>query len=175
MDKDISRANADNKKELLACLNEDLANALKRHSLEFSASIRLTLRRIHQGVSLLLSKNMELSAKKMNFVRAIAEKESLNININSAKSKLNELSSKVMIEDSLLISLEFETKELQAKINDCKTRLAAKKCKTSIEIERTKALVARYSEVMADDPDAVMETSSSTLNGQNLETKCALY
>ncbi|KAL2471039.1 Uncharacterized protein Adt_39175 [Abeliophyllum distichum] len=76
------------------------------------------------------------------------------------ESKLSELSSEVMIEDSLLISLESEMKELQAKIDDYKMRLAAKKCNASLEIERTKALMVCYSEVIADDPDAVMKTLS---------------
>ncbi|KAL2497798.1 Uncharacterized protein Adt_23348 [Abeliophyllum distichum] len=57
-DKDISRASAASKK-LLVPLNEDLADALKHTTLELLATIRLTLRRIHQEVSLLLSKNME--------------------------------------------------------------------------------------------------------------------
>ncbi|KAL2532633.1 Uncharacterized protein Adt_05984 [Abeliophyllum distichum] len=112
--KDISRASADSQKELLARLNEDLVDALKRPSLELSISIRLILRGIRQEVSLLLSENVELRTKKMSFVWAMAENESLNININSVKSRLNELSSKIMIEDSLLISLESEMKELQA-------------------------------------------------------------
>ncbi|KAL2527801.1 Uncharacterized protein Adt_12855 [Abeliophyllum distichum] len=103
---------------------------------------------------------MELRAKKTSFVQTIAEKESLNIDINSAKSKLNKLSSEVMIEDSLLISLEYEMNDLQAKIDDCKMRLAAKKHNAFLEIERTKALMARYSEVITNDPDAVMETLS---------------
>ncbi|KAL2491926.1 Uncharacterized protein Adt_27554 [Abeliophyllum distichum] len=107
----------------------------------------------------------------------MAETESLNIDINSAKFKLNELSFEVMIDDSSLISLESEMKELQAKIDECKMRLAAKKCNTSLEIERTKALMARYLEVIMNDPDAVIPplTLFSNLNGQNLETKCSLY
>ncbi|KAL2532721.1 Uncharacterized protein Adt_06072 [Abeliophyllum distichum] len=119
--KDISRASADSQKKLLACLSEDLVDALKRPSLELSVSIRLILRGIRQEVSLLLSENVELRTKKMSFIWAVAENESLNININSAKSRLNELSSKIMIEDSLLISLdsllislESKMKELQA-------------------------------------------------------------
>ncbi|KAL2491908.1 Uncharacterized protein Adt_27536 [Abeliophyllum distichum] len=141
MDKDISRASANSKKELHTRLSEDLVDALKRPFLELSASIRLTLREIHQEVVFLLSENVELRAKKMSFIRAMAETESLNIDINSAKSKLNELSSEVMIDDSSLISLASEMKELQAKIDECKMRLAAKKCNVSLEIERTKALM----------------------------------
>ncbi|KAL2532806.1 Uncharacterized protein Adt_06157 [Abeliophyllum distichum] len=90
----------------------------------------------------------------------MAEKKSLNIDINSAKSKLNKLSSEVMIEDFLLISLESKMKELQAKIDDCKMRLAAKKHSVSLEIERTKALMACYLEIIVDDPNTVMETLS---------------
>ncbi|KAL2532807.1 Uncharacterized protein Adt_06158 [Abeliophyllum distichum] len=55
MDKDISRVSADSQKELFARLSEDLADALKCPTLELSASIKLTLREIHQEVSLLLS------------------------------------------------------------------------------------------------------------------------
>ncbi|KAL2466794.1 hypothetical protein Adt_42645 [Abeliophyllum distichum] len=89
MDKDISRASVDSQKKFLAHLSEDLAYALKHPTAELSASIRLTLRGIHQEVSLLLYENVELRAKKTSFVLAVAEKESLNIDINSAKSKLN--------------------------------------------------------------------------------------
>ncbi|KAL2531759.1 Uncharacterized protein Adt_05110 [Abeliophyllum distichum] len=96
----------------------------------------------------------------MSFVQTIAKKESLKIDINSAKSKLNELSYEVMIKDSLLISLESELKKLRGKIDDCKMRLAAKKHNTYLEIERTKALMACYSKVIADNPDGVMETLS---------------
>ncbi|KAL2526778.1 Uncharacterized protein Adt_11832 [Abeliophyllum distichum] len=116
MDKDISRSSADSQKELLAYLSEDLADALKRLFLEILASIRLTLRGIHQEVSLLLSKNMEWKVKKTTFFQAMVEKKSLSIDINSAKSKLDELSSEVMIEDSLLIRLEFEMKKLKLKL-----------------------------------------------------------
>ncbi|KAL2465904.1 Aminotransferase-like [Abeliophyllum distichum] len=89
MDEDISRVSANSKKELLACLSKDLAATLKCPTLELSASTRLTLREIHQKVSILLSMNVELRAKKTSFIQTLAEKESLNININSAKSKLN--------------------------------------------------------------------------------------
>ncbi|KAL2513174.1 PMD domain-containing protein [Abeliophyllum distichum] len=144
MDKDISRASVDSQAELFVRLIEDLAAALKRPTLEILASARLTLREIHQEVSILLSENVERRAKKTSFVQTVAEKESLNIDINSAKSKLNELSSKLMIEDSLLISLKPEMKEFQDKIDDCKMRLATKKLDTSLEIEQTKTMMAHY-------------------------------
>ncbi|KAL2486834.1 Uncharacterized protein Adt_31590 [Abeliophyllum distichum] len=169
MDKDISRASADSQAELLVCLSEDLVAALKHTTLELSASARLTLRWIHQEVSILLYENVELRAKKARFVQTVAENESLNIDINSAKSKLNELSAEVMIEDSLLISLESKMKELQPKIDDCKMRLAAKKCNTSLEIEHTKAMMARYSELVADDPYTVMEILSTVDTCQRSE------
>ncbi|KAL2542082.1 hypothetical protein Adt_03060 [Abeliophyllum distichum] len=75
MNKDISKASAANQRELLARLSEDLASALKRPTLELPADIRLTLREIHQEVSLLLSENMELKSKKMSVVQAMAEKD----------------------------------------------------------------------------------------------------
>ncbi|KAL2486710.1 Uncharacterized protein Adt_31466 [Abeliophyllum distichum] len=134
MDKDISRVSVDSQKDLLAYLIEDLADDLKLPALELSSSIRLTFKGIHEEVSLLLSENVELRAKKMSLIQDIAE-ESLNIDINSAKSKLNELSSKVMIEDSFLTSLESDMKELQAKIDDCKMRLATKKHNAYLEIK----------------------------------------
>ncbi|KAL2471454.1 Uncharacterized protein Adt_39590 [Abeliophyllum distichum] len=105
----------------------------------------------------------------MSPVRAMAEKKSLNIDINLAKSKLSEISSKVMIEDSLLMSLESEMKEIQVKIDDCKMRRAAKKRNAYLEIERIKALMARYSEVTVDDPDTVMETLSIVDTRQHFE------
>ncbi|KAL2491231.1 Uncharacterized protein Adt_26859 [Abeliophyllum distichum] len=173
MNKDISRVSATSQKELLARLSKDLADALKRQTLELSVATELTLKGIHQEVSLLLSENVELRAKKMSFIQVMAKKESLNIEISSAKSKLNELSSEVMVEDSLLMSLESKMKEIQAKIADCKTRLASKKRNTSLEIERTKALMAHYSEVTMDDPGVVMESCSlliflRDLNGPSL-------
>ncbi|KAL2466298.1 hypothetical protein Adt_42149 [Abeliophyllum distichum] len=64
MDKNISRASATSQEELLVCLIEDLAYALKCPILKLSTNTRLTLRGIHQEVSLLLSENMELRLRK---------------------------------------------------------------------------------------------------------------
>ncbi|KAL2480066.1 PMD domain-containing protein [Abeliophyllum distichum] len=72
IDKYISRASADSQSELLVRLSEDLAAALGRPSLDLSASIRLTLRGIHIEVSLFLSENVKLRAKKMSFVQILA-------------------------------------------------------------------------------------------------------
>ncbi|KAL2466171.1 Uncharacterized protein Adt_42022 [Abeliophyllum distichum] len=122
-----------------------------------------------EEVSILLSENVELRAKKTSFVQTVAKKKSLNIDIDSAKSKLNQLSAEIMVEDSILFCLESEIKELQAKIDDYKMRLATKKRNISLEIERTKAMMARYSELVADDPDAVMETLSIVNTRQHSE------
>ncbi|KAL2531662.1 Uncharacterized protein Adt_05013 [Abeliophyllum distichum] len=96
----------------------------------------------------------------MSLVQAVAENESLNINIDKAKSTLNELSSEVVIEDSLLMSLEVEMRDIHVKIDDYKMTLVAIKCNAFQEIERTKALMAHYSEVTVDDPDIVIDELS---------------
>ncbi|KAL2512855.1 Uncharacterized protein Adt_18455 [Abeliophyllum distichum] len=89
MDKEISRVSATNQRELLARLSEDLVDALKRPTVEHSTNIILTLRKIHQDVRLLLFENIELKSKKTSLLQAVAEKESLNIDIDKAKSTLS--------------------------------------------------------------------------------------
>ncbi|KAL2466936.1 Uncharacterized protein Adt_42787 [Abeliophyllum distichum] len=161
MDKDISRASAASKKELLARLSEDLADAFLRLTLELLTDIRLTLRGIHQEVSLLLYENLELKSKKTSIVQTVVENGSLNIAIDKAKSTLNELYFEVVIENSLLMSLKAKMRDIQVKIDDYKMRLVAKKRNTSQEIERTRALMARYLEITVDDPNIVMEEFST--------------
>ncbi|KAL2506802.1 Uncharacterized protein Adt_22423 [Abeliophyllum distichum] len=168
-DKDISRASVANQKKLLAHLSEDLAYAIQRPTIDLPADIRLTLRGIHQEVSLLMSENSKLKREKTSFVQAVAEKESLNSAIDKAKSTLNELSSEVVIENSQLMSLEAKMRDIQAKIDECKMHLATKKHNASQEIERTRALMAHYSEITIDDPNMVMEELSTIDTRQRFE------
>lgn len=64
---------------------------------------------------------------------------------------MKEISSDVMIEDSLMVSLAVEMKEFQAKMNDCRARMAGKKRNASQGIERTKSLVEQYKKLEVDD------------------------
>ncbi|KAL2533508.1 Uncharacterized protein Adt_06859 [Abeliophyllum distichum] len=114
IDKDRSKASATSQKELLARLIEDFVDALQHPTIALPADIRLTLREIYQEVSILLSKNSKLKSKKTSLVQAVAENKSLNIAIDKAKSTLNELSSEVVIEYSLLMSLEAGMSDIQA-------------------------------------------------------------
>ncbi|KAL2527007.1 Uncharacterized protein Adt_12061 [Abeliophyllum distichum] len=66
---------------------------------------------------------MELKAKKTQYVTSVNEKESLYYEIDKAKSSFDEISSEVMVEDSLMMSLAAQIKKIQAKMDDCKARL----------------------------------------------------
>ncbi|KAL2531384.1 hypothetical protein Adt_04735 [Abeliophyllum distichum] len=70
-----------------------------------------------------------------------------NINIFN----LTEISSDVMVEDSLMMSLAAQMKEIQAKMDDCKARLVAKKRNASQEVERARSLLERYSNLEVDE------------------------
>ncbi|CAI9786864.1 unnamed protein product [Fraxinus pennsylvanica] len=61
--------------------------------------------------------------------------ESLLLEINKDEDELNEISSEVMIEDSLMISSAAEMKEFRAKMNYCRAMMATKKCNASQGIE----------------------------------------
>ncbi|KAL2532887.1 Uncharacterized protein Adt_06238 [Abeliophyllum distichum] len=82
---------------------------------------------------------------------------------------LNELSSEVVIEDSMFMSLETEMMDIRVKSDDCNMRLAAKKHNASLEIEQTRDLMARYSKVTVDDHDLVMEELSTVDTLQHSE------
>ncbi|CAA2955360.1 Hypothetical predicted protein [Olea europaea subsp. europaea] len=64
---------------------------------------------------------------------------------------MKEISSEVMIEDSLMTCLAAQMKELQARMDDCKARMVAKKRNASQGIERTKSLVEQYKKLEVDD------------------------
>lgn len=84
------------------------------------------MRAIHSEVLSLLARSAELRVKSTQYVRASSEKESLLQEINKAKAGLNEISSEIKVEDSLMMTLAAEIKELQARMDDCKARMAAK-------------------------------------------------
>ncbi|KAL2525689.1 hypothetical protein Adt_10743 [Abeliophyllum distichum] len=118
------------------------------------------------------TKDMNALKKVMLAYTSFMDKDisrSVNIDIDKAKSTLNELSSEVMIEDFMLMSLEAEIKNIQVKIDDWNMRLASKKRNASQEIERISALMARYSEVTVDDPDMVIEELSIVDSHQHFE------
>jgi chromosome segregation ATPase len=92
-----------------------------------------------------------LKAKSTQYLRASSEKESLLQKINKAKTELNELFSEIKAEDSLMMTLAAEMKELQARMDDCKARMAAKERNASQGVERTKSLVERYQQLKVDE------------------------
>jgi chromosome segregation ATPase len=74
----------------------------------------------------LLARNVELKAKSTQYLRVSSEKESLLQEINNAEAKLIEVSSEIKVEDSLIMTLAAKMKELQARMDDCKARMATK-------------------------------------------------
>ncbi|KAL2491134.1 Uncharacterized protein Adt_26762 [Abeliophyllum distichum] len=127
-----------------------MAQALELPSLRLSADLKVSLRIVHQEISVLLARNVELKSKKTLYFNDVNEKESLHQEIDKAKSNLNEISSDVMVEDSLMMSLTAQMKEIQEKIDNCKARLAAKKRNASQEVERARSLLERYSSLEVD-------------------------
>ncbi|CAI9775704.1 unnamed protein product [Fraxinus pennsylvanica] len=125
MDMDIDKANAAKQRDKFEFLSAKMVQTLKLHSLNISSDFKATLKIIHSKISSLLAKNVELKAKSAQYLHDVSEKESLLQEIDKTKVELNKISSKVMVEDSLMISLALEIKELQAKMNHCKARLAA--------------------------------------------------
>jgi chromosome segregation ATPase len=157
MDMDIGRANVAKHKDELERLSAKLEQALTLPSLNLSADFKATLKVIHSEVLTMLAKNAELKVKRTQYLRAVAEKESLCLEINKAKDELQEISSEVMIEDSLMVNLAAQMRELQAKMDDCRARMAAKKRNASQGIERTKSLVEQYKKLEVDDDDVAAE------------------
>ncbi|KAL2461858.1 Uncharacterized protein Adt_45278 [Abeliophyllum distichum] len=131
MDMDIVNASATSQRDKFERLSNQMARALELPLLRLPTDLKLSLKVIHQEINALLVKNVELKAKKTQYVNAVNEKESLYHEIDKAKNSLDEISSEVMVEDSLMMSLDTQMKEIQAKIDDCKARLAAKKCNAS--------------------------------------------
>ena len=156
MDMDIGKASAARHKDKLEHLNAKLEQALTLPSLNLSADFKATLKVVHSEVLSLLAKNVKLKAKSTQYLHALSEKESLLLEINKAEDELKEISSEVMIEDSLMVNLAAQMRELQAKMDDCRARMAAKKCNASQGIERTKSLVEQYKKLEVDD-DVVAE------------------
>ncbi|KAL2490817.1 LRRNT 2 domain-containing protein [Abeliophyllum distichum] len=138
---------------------EDM-DALKKVVLAYTSFMDKDISRVNADsqAELLVRLSEDLAATLKCPTLELSALARLNLRGIHQESKLNELSSEVTVKDSLLISLESEMKKLQAKIDDCKIRLAAKKHNTSLEIERTKAMMARYSELVMDDSDAVIES-----------------
>ena len=144
MDMDVCMASAAAQKDKFDLLSTKLVQALALPSLNVSPKFKATLRAIHSEILSLLARCAELKAKSAQYLRASSEKESLLQEINKAKTELNELSFEIQAEDSLMMTLAAEMKELQAKMDDCKARMAAKERNASQEVERTKSLVERY-------------------------------
>ncbi|KAL2466466.1 Uncharacterized protein Adt_42317 [Abeliophyllum distichum] len=112
MDMDIVNSSATSQRDKFEHLSNKMAQALELPSLKLPNDLKLSLKIIHQEVSALLAKNVELEAKKTQYVIAMNEKESLYNEIDKAKSSLNEISSNVMVEDSLMMSLAAQMKEI---------------------------------------------------------------
>ncbi|XP_022848866.1 uncharacterized protein LOC111371198 [Olea europaea var. sylvestris] len=151
IDMDIDQASATKYKDKLELLSAKLAQALTLPSLNVYADLKATLKVVHFDILSLLVKNVEQKARSTQYFHAASERESLLLEINKADDELKEISSDVMIEDSLMTSLAVEMKELQAKMDDCRARMAAKKCNASQGIERTKSLVKQYKKLEVDD------------------------
>ncbi|KAL2471383.1 Uncharacterized protein Adt_39519 [Abeliophyllum distichum] len=74
------------------------------------------------------------------------------------------------LKKSVLVYTSFIDKDIsRVNIDNCKLRLVAKKRNISLEIEQTKALTARYSEVAVDDPNIVIEELSIVDSRQGSE------
>ncbi|CAA2997787.1 Hypothetical predicted protein [Olea europaea subsp. europaea] len=151
MDMDIGQASATKHKDKLELLSAKLVQTLTLSLLNISADFKATLKVVHFDILSLLAKNNELNARSIQYLRAASERDSLLLEINKAEDELKEISSEVMIKDSLMTSLAVEMKELQAKMDDCRTRMAAKKRNASQGIERTKSLVEQYKKLEVDD------------------------
>lgn len=151
MDMDIDQASAAKHKDKLEHLSAKLVQALTLPSLNLSVDFKATLKVVHSEILSLLAKNVELKAKSTQYLCAVSERESLLLEINKAEDELKEISSEVMIEDSLMTSLAAQMKELQARMEDCKARMAAKKRNASQGIEQTKSLVEQYKKLEVDD------------------------
>ncbi|KAL2474296.1 PMD domain-containing protein [Abeliophyllum distichum] len=160
MDMDIVNASATSQRDKFEHLSNQMAQALELPSLKLPTDLKLSLKIIHQEISALLAKNVELKAKKTQYFNAVTEKESLYHEIDKAKSILNEISSDIMVKDTLMMSLATQMKEIQAKMDDCKARLAAKKCNPSQEVERAKSLLEHYSNLEVDE--GIMDELSTT-------------
>ncbi|CAI9776267.1 unnamed protein product [Fraxinus pennsylvanica] len=89
--------------------------------------------------------------RSTKYLRASSERESFLLEINKVEDELKEISSEIMVEDSLMIILAAEMKELQAKMKDCRARMAAKKRNASQRFERAKSLVEQYKKLEVDD------------------------
>ncbi|KAL2527367.1 Uncharacterized protein Adt_12421 [Abeliophyllum distichum] len=163
MDMVIVKTSATSQQEKFERLSNKMAQALELPSLNLLADIKLSLKIIHHEISSLLAKNVELKVNKTQYVLDVNEKECLHHEIEKAKSSLNEISSNVMVEDSLMMSLAAVMKELQAKMDNCKARLAAKKCNASQEVKRTKSLLKRYSNLEVDE-EIMVELSNTSID-----------
>ncbi|KAL2525139.1 Uncharacterized protein Adt_10193 [Abeliophyllum distichum] len=163
MDMDIINANATSQRDKFERLCNQMAQALELPSLKLLTDLKLSLKIIHQETSALLAKNVELKAKKTQYFNAVNEKESLYHEIDKAKSSLNEISSNAMVEDSLMMSLAAQMKEIQAKMDDYNARLAAKKHNSSQEVERAKSLLECYSNLEVDE-GVMAELSTASID-----------
>ncbi|KAL2485158.1 hypothetical protein Adt_29914 [Abeliophyllum distichum] len=160
MDMDIVNASATSQRDKFEHLSNQMARALELPSLRLPTDLKLSLKVIHQEINALLVKNVELKAKKTQYVNVVNEKESLYHEIDKAKSSLDEISSEVMVEDSLMMILAAQMKEIQAKMDDCNARLAAKKRNASQEVELAKSLLEHYSNLEVDE--GIMAELSTT-------------
>ncbi|KAL2505219.1 Uncharacterized protein Adt_20840 [Abeliophyllum distichum] len=113
MDMDIVNASATSQHAKFEHLSNQMAQTLELPSLRLSVDLKVSLSIVHQEISVLLARNVELKAKKTQYFNAVNEKESIHQEIEKAKSNLNEISSDVMVEDSLMMSLTAQMKEIQ--------------------------------------------------------------
>ncbi|CAI9776007.1 unnamed protein product [Fraxinus pennsylvanica] len=95
MDMNIKKASTSNQIETFDLLGAKMAQALELPSLKISSDFRLMLKIIHSEISSLPAKNVELKAKKIQYLNVVIEKESLLQELEKTKSNLRELSSEV--------------------------------------------------------------------------------
>lgn len=155
MDMGIVKASASDQKDKIEVLGAKMAQALELPSLEISSSLKMSLKLIYSEISSLLAKNVELKAQTTQYIQVVAERESLFDEIEKSKGTLNEISSEIMVEDSLMMKLVAEMKELQARMDDCKARLTAMERAAFQEVERSQSLVERYVKLEVNEEIAI--------------------
>lgn len=99
-----------------------MVQALELPSLNISIDFKLSLKIIHSEIRSLMAKNAELKTQQAQYLRVSNEKESLFQELEKAKVHLNDISSEVMVEDSLMMKLAVEMRELQVKMDDSRAR-----------------------------------------------------